>query len=387
MHPNVFLLSCAMALGLAGAPVIVLLGGIIGTELAPSPGLATLPVAALVTGVALFTVPAALAMQHVGRKRGFILSSLAAAAGSLLGIAAIAKGSFVLFCLTAVVIGANLAFVQQYRFAAAECVTGEAVGRAVSYVLLGGIAAAFLGPEVARQTRDLLPWGLYSGSFAALAVIYVACAVVLGRYREPPRAEDESRGESRPLGEVVRQPLYLTAVMAGLTSFGVMSFIMTATPVSMHVLDGFSIDETTRVIQSHIMAMYIPSLFTGRLLGRFGLKRIMIAGTLLMAACAAVALVERHFMHYWTGLVLLGVGWNFLFVGGTTLLTRTYRPSERFRAQAVNDFAVFGFQALASLTAGAVIFQAGWETLNVLSLPLLALMLFVIYRTRYVTGT
>ena len=369
-----------MALGLSGAPVIVLLGGIIGAELAPSPVLATLPVAALVTGVAIFTVPAAFAMQRVGRKSGFIVSSLAAAAGSTLGILSVAKGSFFLFCLTAAVIGANLAFVQQYRFAAAESVADESVGKAVSYVLLGGIAAAFLGPEMAKQTRDLLPWGLYSGSFLSLAVIYVFCAVVLAFYREPARHADDGSGEERSLGEIVRQPLYLTAVMAGLTSFGVMSFIMTATPVSMHVLDGFSLDDTTRVIQSHIMAMYIPSLFTGSLLGRFGLMRLMVAGTLLMAACAAVALVDRHFMHYWTGLVLLGVGWNFLFVAGTTLLTRTYRPAERFRAQAVNDFAVFGFQAIASLTAGTVIFKSGWEALNILSLPLLALMLLIIMR-------
>lgn len=382
MNRNVALLAGAMALGLSGAPVIVLLGGILGADLAPSPALATLPVAVMVTGVAFFTVPAALIMKGIGRKGGFMASSLTAAAGSALGIYAIAKGSFLLFCLTAFFIGANLAFVQQYRFAAAESVEGKAVGRAVSYVLLGGIAAAFLGPELAKMTRGLLPYGLYSGSFAALTCLYVLCTAVLGLYREPPPPGKEGQGEERPLGEVVRQPLYLAAVMAGLTAFGVMSFIMTATPVSMHVIDDFSIDETAWVIQSHVMAMYIPSLFTGGLVDRFGLTRIMTAGTLLMAACTAVALVDRHFMHYWTGLVLLGVGWNFLFVGGTTLLTRTYRPAERFRAQAVNDFVVFGFQAFASLTAGTVIFRAGWEALNALSLPLLGVMLAVIWKIR-----
>lgn len=382
MNRNVALLACAMALGLSGAPVIVLLGGIVGVELAPSPAFATLPVAVMVTGVAFFTVPAAFIMKVIGRKGGFMASSLTAAAGSALGIYAIAQGSFLLFCLTAFFIGANLAFVQQYRFAAAESVDGKAVGRAVSYVLLGGIAAAFFGPELAKMTRNLLPYGIYSGSFAALTFLYLLCTAVLSLYREPSPHGGETLGEERPLGEVIRQPLYLTAVMAGLTAFGVMSFIMTATPVSMHVIDSFSIDETAWVIQSHVMAMYIPSLFTGSFIGRFGLTRVMTAGTLLMAACAAVALVDRHFMHYWTGLVLLGVGWNFLFVGGTTLLTKTYRPAERFRAQAVNDFVVFGFQAFASLTAGAVIFRAGWETLNALSLPLLGIMLAVIWKTR-----
>jgi MFS family permease len=159
-----------------------------------------------------------------------------------------------------------------------------------------------------------------------------------------------------------------------------MSFIMTATPVSMHVIDNLSIDQTAWVIQSHVLAMFIPSLFTGFLISRFGLPRVMLAGTLMMMACVVAALVDRHFVHYWTGLVLLGVGWNFLFVGATTLLTRCYDPSERFKAQAFNDFTVFGFQAVASLTAGTVIFVAGWEVLNALSLPLLAVMLLVIWR-------
>jgi MFS family permease len=383
MNRNVFLLGCAMALGLSGAPVIVLLGGIVGTTLSPDPSLATLPVAMLVTGTALCTVPAALLMGRIGRRPGFMMASAAAALASLAGALAIHLGSFTLFNLAALVIGGNMAFVQQYRFAAAESVEPEKVSRAISTVLLGGIAAAFLGPELARMSRDLLPLGLYSGSFAVLSALYLVSIAVLSGLRSPrEQGLDESTGERHSLSSIVLQPLYLTAVLAGLTAYGVMAFIMTATPVSMHIIDHFTLRETAWVIQSHILAMFVPSLFTGALIGRYGLPRIMLTGTLLMTACAVISLVDRHFVHYWTGLVLLGVGWNFLFIGGTTLLTKSYRRGDQFRAQAVNDFVVFGFQALASLSAGAVIFRADWETLNSLSLPLLAAMVAVIWKMK-----
>jgi len=382
MNRNVLLLSCSMALGLSGAPVITLLGGIIGTSLAPYPSLSTLPVALMVLGIALCTIPAALLMKKIGRRLGFMSASFVAALASLGGIYAISAESFTLFCLVAMFIGGNIAFVQQYRFAAAESVEPALVSKAVSIVLLGGIAAAYLGPELAKQTSEMLPFGLYSGSFAALAALNLVNGVLLYFFRESHIQGEVTKGDERPLSTIVYQPIYLAAVMAGLVAFGVMSYIMTATPVSMHIIDHFSINETARVIQSHIMAMFIPSLFTGFLIARYGLARIMFAGTTLMTACAVIAMIEHHFVHYWTGLVLLGVGWNFLFIGGTTLLTRCYRPSERFKAQAVNDFAVFGFQAIASLTAGTVLFRAGWETLNGLSLPLLVIMFAIILRLK-----
>jgi MFS family permease len=224
--------------------------------------------------------------------------------------------------------------------------------------------------------------GLYSGSFASLAALNLINCCVLYFLRDPRTTEEAYTGDERPLGVVVRQPIYLTAVMAALVAYGVMSFIMTATPVSMHVMDDFSIEATAWVIQSHVMAMFIPSLFTGFLIGRYGLTRVMHSGIVLMIVCVALAIVDRRFIHYWTGLVLLGVGWNFLFIGGTTLLTRCYSPAERFKAQAVNDFAVFGFQALASLSAGTVIFMAGWEVVNGLNLPLLLITFGVVWKLR-----
>jgi predicted MFS family arabinose efflux permease len=275
-----------------------------------------------------------------------------------------------------------MAFVQQYRFAAAESVDHDHVSRAVSIILLGGIAAAFLGPEIANRARDLLPHGLYSGSFAVVAAVYLVNTLLLMALKEPRAQTDETGGESRPLGKVITQPLYITAVLSAMVAYGVMAFIMTATPVSMNVIDHFSLDQTTWVIQSHILAMFVPSLFTGSLIARFGLFRVMMAGTILMIGCGTVALVDHHFVHYWAGLVLLGIGWNFLFIGGTTLLTSTYRAAERFRAQAINDFLVFGFQAAASLSAGTIIFLGGWEWVNGLTLPVLLVMVAVLVKLR-----
>jgi len=376
-----------MALGLSSAPVIVLLGGIVGVALAPRPSLSTLPVAMLVVGVALFTVPAALIMRKTGRRAGFMGASAVAFAACLLGVAAIGVQSFSLFSTTAFLLGGSMAFVQQYRFAAAESVEQNRVGKAVSIVLLGGVAAAFLGPELAKRARDLFPLGLYSGSFGALAGLNLLNFFLLSFLKDTVVGEELPSGQGRPLGKVIRQPVYLTAVAAAMVAYGVMSFIMTATPVSMHVLDAFSIEKTAWVIQSHVMAMFVPSLFTGILISRYGLTEVMLLGVILMGLCVGLSLTDRHFVHYWSGLVLLGVGWNFLFIGATTLLTTCYGPEERFKAQAVNDLAVFGFQALASLSAGTVIFLAGWETVNAVSLaPLLAVFWIVWRQHRSIGG-
>jgi len=383
INRNVLILSIGQALGFLGAPMVVLLGGIIGAELAPRPTWATLPGALLVVGAALATVPAALVMQRIGRRAGYMAGSLLACLSALLAAFAIAVWSFPLFCVATLGIGANLAFVQQYRFGAAESVEPVQVGRAVSLVLIGGVVAAFLGPELAKISKDWLAAGQYVGSFVALAGVYVLNAVLLSRLVPAAAVLGASEGgEARPLAKVVADPLFLMAVMAAMIASAVMAFIMTATPVSMHVLDKFSLDDTAWVIQSHVMAMFLPSFFSGALIGRFGLFRVMLAGILLMTFCVLIALVDRHLFHYWAGLVLLGIGWNFLFVGGTTLLTRSYRPAERFKAQAVNELIVYGSQAAASLSAGSVIFRAGWETVNLLTLPCLAAMLAILLRAR-----
>jgi MFS family permease len=379
---NVTILSFAQALGLSGAPIVLLIGGLVGTELAPTPALSTLPVSVMVVGLALATIPASLLMKRIGRRRGFITGAILAGMAALLAAFALSRGSFLLFCLATLLIGSNTAFVQQYRFAAAESVRPQFVGRSVSLVLLGGVAAGFLGPEVGKRTMDWLSFGAYTGSFVSLAMLYIITALLLLFLREVSPAQEENTGIERPLREVAAQPTYLIAVLAGAVSYGVMSFIMTATPPMMGVIAGFSLAQTTLVIQSHIVAMYLPSLFTGFIVERLGMVKVMVTGVLLLLACVALGLVSTHFIHFWGALVLLGLGWNFLFVGGTVLLTRSYRPAERFKAQAANDFLIFGIQAFTSLSAGTVLFTANWQVLNLLNLPFLLAMLAVIYLWR-----
>jgi len=369
---TVRLLAVAQALSAAGMMTMFLLGGIVGSELAPAPQLATLPLSLLVVGVALATVPAAFAMQRFGRRRAFIASVVLAAGAALAVGWAIVISSFALLCAASIVFGINLAFQQQQRFAAAESVPPEQASRAISTLMLGTLAAALAGPPLALACKGLLPGHEYAGSFIAVAALCLASAVVLTGYRPLPMAVSAIGGAARPLGVLVRQPAFVVAVAASLVAYSVMSFVMTATPISMHVHDHHSDAGTAWVIQSHILAMYAPSLFSGRLIGRVGIRAGMFAGVALLAAGVIVDGSGRTLAHYWWGLVLLGLGWNLLFVAGTALLTSCYRPAERYRAQAVNDFSVFGTQAVASLLAGPAVHALGWTQLNLATLPLVA---------------
>lgn len=376
---NVWILTLAQALAACGTIVLITFGGIIGTRIAPHPTLATLPLSLGIVGVAAASIPAALSMQRFGRRSMFVAGALFAAVAALACAWAVAHAHFLAFCLGATVLGANMAFVQQYRFAAAEYVDVPDVARAVATVMLGTLAAAFIGPETGDRLRLLGGWPEFTGSFIAVAVLLVASAFVLLALAHPHAHATRTGGAVRPLRAIVSQPTYLVALFAGLSSYAVMSFIMTATPISMHVMDGLSVAETKRVITSHLVAMYLPSLASGWLIARLGVPRMMLAGVLCMGSCVAIAAVLGHaVMHYFAALVLLGVGWNLLFVAGTTLLTRTYTPGERFRAQGFNDFATFAAQAAVSLAAGASIGWFGWRNLNLVNLPVLLAMLVAV---------
>lgn len=381
---NVFLLALAQALGMAGPGTVVLLGGIIGADLAPNPSLATLPASLGIVSMALMSIPGALLMRAIGRKRGFILGSLIAASGALLAAYAIAQHNFFLFCTAIILIGQNNAFILQYRFAAAESVDAAHSGRAISLVLVGGILAGYLGPEIAQRAQSWL-LTLYTGSFVALAILYAVGIAILSLMQDirPPKLDGAPAGRS--LLAIARQPTFLVALLAGVVSYGLMNFVMTATPIHMHAT-GFSLQDTAWVIQSHIVAMYAPSLVTGFLVERLGTLRIMLTGTLLMLGTNVVAMLGVDLNHYWGALVLLGLGWNLLFVGGTVLLTTTYRPEERFKSQAANDFAIFLMQALSSFSAGAVLSSAGWMIINwfALSVLLVAGIVFLLQRKQIV---
>ncbi len=375
---NVFILGSAQFFGAFGQVTMVVLAGIVGAELSPDPRFATLPVACAVLGLAGTTIPAAMSMQRFGRRPVFIAGMLIAICGTLLAAFAIESRQFWLFCAGTAMMGSNNAFIAQFRFAAAESVGDALASRAIAWVMLGTVGAAIVAPQLLIAVRG---WSdtEYVASFVLLAAIYGLGAAMLTRLSVPPATAvrtDDAR--PRPFRKIALQPAFALAVLSAAVGYGTMALIMTATPVNMHVVDGLSVESTALVIQGHVLAMYLPSLVSGWLVARLGISKMIIVGTLAETVCVLFALSGREVMHYGAALIALGIGWNLMFVAGTTLLTRCYRPVERFRVQAVNDFCIFGVMAAASLLAGVLINEAGWQSLNLIALgPLIALLVTV----------
>ncbi len=375
---SLLVLTIAQSFGLTAAPILVLLGGIVGTQIAPSANLATLPVAVQIVGIASAAIPASLLMSRMGRKAGFLAGTALAIVAALLAAQAIAQQSFFLFVVAAFLIGVYIAFLQQFRFAVAESVPAAQVPKSLSVLMLAGIVAAMLGPEVGRRFSAVEGLPLYVGSFLGLAVMLsISFLVLLLFYKNSSIQGADKKEATRPLWEVLRQPKVILAITAAAIAYSVMSLVMTATPLSMHEIDRHSLADTTRVIQSHILAMYVPSFFSGILISRFGAATIIKVGFVIMLACMLLGWGEPQLVHYWGALVLLGIGWNFLYLGGTTLLTQSYRSDERFKVQAVNDFLVFGMQAVGSLSAGVLLAFAGWNGVLAFTLPGLMVLLLV----------
>jgi MFS family permease len=376
---NVAILSGAQALAASAGPFVTLAGGIVGQSLAPSPLLATLPITALVVGLATAAVPVALLVRRVGRRTGYMIGAGVSVTGALLAARATAIGSFATFCAATFLMGAAAACVQQYRFAAAESVGARHTGRAVSLVLVGGIIAGALGPEIGRRGRHWFG-AEFTGAFVIVAIVQVAAMVLLAGLRMPAPAAVAPTGPAPSFRAFLARRSFRLAVLAAGSGSAIMSFLMTATPISMHVHDAHSIDDAAFVIQSHVIAMFAPSLLTGWLVDRLGVSRMMMAGTLAISAAIAASASGHSVAAYWTGLVLLGLGWNLLFIGATVLLTRSLDPAERFRGQGLNDFMVFSSQALASLAAGAVLHRFGWIAMNLAAAPLLVVLLVLLAR-------
>lgn len=374
---NVWVLTLGLALMMSASSLVVFVGGIVGTQLAPSARLATLPVAAIIIGTALSTIPVAMMMKKYGRRKSFLTIIAFTVLISLLAAYSVHVKAFYLFCLSLGLIGIAVASLNQFRFAAMESVRTEQVPLAASTVLLGGIAAAFIGPQIAVSGKDLISVP-FTGSFILLAVLYFLGFFILTFYKNVKIAEDENQQKGRNLMTIIKQPVFWTAVLCAMMGYAVMSFIMTATPVSMHVMDGHSLGDTKWVIQSHIVAMFLPSLITAWIIRLIGIRNMMLTGIGAFAICLFIAYSGHQVGHYWGSLILLGIGWNFLFIGGTTLLPDAYRPNERFKVQALNEFLVFGTQALAALSAGYVVHALGWEKLILVTIPLLAVPLFAI---------
>ena len=354
---------------------MVMLGGIIGMQLATNKAFATLPLSMMVVAVAATTIPATMLMKRIGRRKGCAIASASAVVALLLAVFALRQESFAIYIVSVMLFGINMAFTQQYRYFAAESVASKHVPRAISLVLVGSIGAAFVGKAIATRGEFWINDVQYAGSLIALAVMFIVQAILFFAM-EPAKTHtknDDSPAE-RPLKEIVLQPVFIVAVLGATAGYGLMTLVMTATPLSMHIDDGYSLEQTSSVIQAHILGMYVPSLFAGFIIEKIGVTRLMFLGTLGLLATSIIGLQGHTVLHYWWALVLLGIGWNFAYVGGTTMLTYTYSMAERFRAQAVNEFLVFGTSASASLLAGTVMYFFGWETLMLIPIPILIII-------------
>ena len=370
---NVWLFMLCQALTMSIPSFVIFVGSIIGKKMAPDPALATMPVAAFILGSALATLPVILSMRRFNRKRVFLFCAAIAGFGCLLAMYALELQSFTIYLLAVVVLGIGLAAGQQYRFAAMESVAPEDAPKAASRVLIGGIGAAFLGPELAVRGEQLTATA-YQGSFALLMLVALTIVFVLFFYNEPEKVEVKGGEKGRPLRQILAQPVILVAIISGGAGYAIMSLVMTATPLHMHFENGHSLVDAKWVIQSHIVAMFLPSFFVPWIIRRIGVRGLLSLGIVALLIMVAVIFSEYTFINYWVSLVLLGIGWNFLFVGGTALLPEGYRESERFKVQALNDFTIFGIQAIGALLAGWILSTLGWQPLLLIGLPILALL-------------
>ncbi|HYR66440.1 MAG TPA: MFS transporter [Reyranella sp.] len=347
---------------------------------------ANLPITIQHLGVMLSVFPASMLMMRRGRKLGFRSGSAMGMVGASCAALGLGMGSFPVMCLGGLFLGYGIASMQLYRFAAVELAPGHFRAQAISYVTAGGVLAGIIGPSLARFTPDLwLP--TFQASFCAVIVVHAIVFVVLGFIEFPTVKSEDSAGPQRPLIEIVTQPAYMVAAAGAIIAFGVMSFVMAASPLAI-VMCGLDKTEAPVTIFVHVMGMFVPAFFTGHLIARHGVFNMMMAGIALLVAGVIVALMGVTEWHFRIALCLNGVGWNFLFVGATTLLTTTYRPAERGKAQAFNDFMVFGTTTVASLMASVVLELEGWAVLNYLALALVLVAFLVIglFRLRHPAG-
>ncbi len=368
-------LALAQALMMSVNTLLITASAIIGYQLAADKSLATLPLALQFLATMLGSVPASFIMQRIGRKGGFLLASLLGLGGSALAILALLEQSFLLYCLATPLFGLYTAFGNYFRFTATEVAPPSQRDHAISLVLAGGVVAAVVGPNLASHSKTLLQID-FVGSFVAVALLYALNLVNFLSMKLPRPVNPSVSSGARPLREIVGQASYLTALLSATVGYAVMSLLMTATPLAM--MQQHSFPDVAFVIQWHVLGMFAPSFFTGRLIQRFGARRIVTAGAMAFLACIAINLNGTSVTHYWLALFLLGIGWNFMFIGGTSLLTETYTEAEKAKAQAFNDLVIFTSVTLASLGAGALQHAWGWQQVNLMVLPLIATSLLAV---------
>jgi MFS family permease len=371
-YRNVFLLACCQALLLTNGSGLIAMNGLVGYSLVDAKAIATLGASTYVLGSAVATMPMSLWMARVGRRRGFMAGALINVGGCGIAMLALWLHSFVLYCVATAVIGVYNAIGLQYRFAAAEVASKADKARAISLVLAGGIAGGFAGPALTRYGKDMFA-APFLGSFMLLALVALIALAVQSRVHVPKPHTEEDSGGGRPLREIVRQPVFMVAALAATLGYGLMNLLMTATPLAMDFC-GLAYAQAAMVISWHVVGMYAPGFVTGSLIGRLGIVNVIVAGTCVMGAGAAVALMGNQYAHFLAALVLIGIGWNFMYTGGTTLLTESYRPAEKARTQGANDAIMFTTMAVSSFSSGALVSSAGWEVMNYCALPLLAVV-------------
>lgn len=373
MHRQVLILASSQSLFQTVSVMVMTIGGLAGANIANTPLLATLPIAAMFLGTASMMFPASILMAHIGRRKGFICGALLGVIGGIIAALGIMYSSLVLLAVGTFCVGSYQSFAQFYRFAASEVADDAFRSRAISFVMAGGVVAAIIGPTLARFGGPMFNHLEYVGSFLIITVVSLLAIGILSGLKIPDQIEvktDFSAG--RPWYQIVSQPTYLVALFGSITGYGIMILGMTATPIAMRH-SHHELSAITTVIQLHVLGMFLPSFITGNLIARFGTLKIMLMGVILFVCYIAMALSGFHFFSFATSLILLGVGWNFLFIGSTALLTGTYTLEEKAKAQAINDMTVFVVGLICSFSAGALLDMIGWKTMNIALIPWLIL--------------
>ena len=385
MNGNLIVLTLSQIFSFTAAPVTVFLSGIIGSQISPLKSLSTLPMSISVVGIAIGAIFASKLMSITGRKVGFIVASIGNTLVSILAAYSIFIQSFSIYCVANFFLGMGMAFTHQYRFAAAESVSKDKVPRAISIILLGGIVSAFIGPSVANFSKDLFSNHMYIGSYLSLAALTFLPTIFFLFYKNTSKIELSFKYSGRSYFELVSQPRFLQAVISSAFGYAIMTFLMTGTPLSMHVIDGISLNKTSIVIQIHVACMFLPSLIAGNLVKKIGHSKMMYVGVGLYCITVVISLFDQSFLNYMLALVFLGFGWNFLFISGTSLLVLTYKEEEKYRAQGFNDFVVYSVHALGSLSAGVLIVLTNWKIMNLICIPLIIVIILTVLRADLLT--
>ena len=385
MNGNLIVLTLSQIFSFTAAPVTVFLSGIIGSQISPLKSLSTLPMSISVVGIAIGAIFASKLMSITGRKVGFIIASIGNTLVSILAAYSIFIQSFSIYCVANFFLGMGMAFTHQYRFAAAESVSKDKVPRAISIILLGGIVSAFIGPSVANFSKDLFSNHMYIGSYLSLAALTFLPTIFFLFYKNTSKIELSFKYSGRSYLELVSQPRFLQAVISSAFGYAIMTFLMTGTPLSMHVIDGISLNKTSIVIQIHVACMFLPSLIAGNLVKKIGHSKMMYVGVSLYCITVVISLFDQSFLNYMLALIFLGFGWNFLFISGTSLLVLTYKEEEKYRAQGFNDFVVYSVHALGSLSAGVLIVLTNWKIMNLICIPLIIVIILITLRADLLT--